>query len=165
MEHYQLVIQFLERVVDENIKSVEKLSNVKFIQEEQRREVAEILAVLKNGLKDDLKRHVSEESSKTRRDVEKLSDKYDELNKEVKEHRERSKEIDIVLKDIRNKGLWIRGFITLVVALATIAGAFITLSKIAGWSDPQQQVKIHQPQIFEGSDPRSTNDYNRMTNP
>lgn len=155
-EQNQLIIQFLERVVDENIKATEKLTHVKFMQEEQRREVAEVLAVLKNGLKDDIKKHMSDETSKSRKDYEKLLDKFEDLFDEIKEHRERAKEIDEVLKDIRKKGMWFRGAIALIVALATIAGAFITLSRVAGWPQAKQPTSIVQPQNPAGTTSSNT---------
>jgi hypothetical protein len=152
-EQNQLIIQFLERVVDENIKTAEKMSSVKFLQEEQRREVGEVLRVLRNGLRDDIKKHISNESETTRNRFEALVVKYEklveqhaELYAEIKEHRERNAELDEVLKDIRKKGMWFRGAIALIVALATIAGAFVTLSRISGWSNTSQPAPIVQPQ-------------------
>lgn len=144
MEQNQLIIQFLERVVDENIKAAEKLSSVKFLQEEQRREVSEVLAMLRNGLKDDIKKHTSEESSKVRRDYEKLIEKIDPLFNEVKEHRKRFVRIDEVLTNIERRGMWFRGLVTIIVSISTIVGGFILLNRIVGWSQNQQENVIKQ---------------------
>lgn len=137
-EQNQLVIQFLERIVDENIKSSEKISNIKFVQEEQRREVNNILSILRNGLKDDIKDHFSAELEKHIKRLGQISEKQDELFKEIEDHRERNKDIDGVLRDIRKKGIWFRGTVALVVAIATIFGAVITISKITGWTNTQK---------------------------
>lgn len=145
MEQNQLIIQFLERVVDENIKAAEKLSAVKFLQEEQRREVSEVLTVLRNGLRDNINKHVSEESSKIRRDYEKTAEKMDTLFGEIKEHRERAAKIDKVLNDIERRGMWFRGIVSIIVAAATLAGGFIMLNRIILMSQNQQTTSITQP--------------------
>lgn len=137
-EQNQLVIQFLDRIVEENIKSSEKISNIKFVQEEQRKEVNNILAILRNGLKDDIKDHFSSELEKHIKKLEQISERQNELFKEIEGHRERNKDIDEVLKDIRKKGIWFRGIVTIIVAVATIAGAFMTVSKISGWTNSQK---------------------------
>lgn len=137
-EQNQLVIQFLERIVDENIKSSEKISNIKFVQEEQRKEVNNILTILRNGLKDDIKDHFSAELEKHIKRLEQIAEKQDELFKEIEGHRERNKDIDGVLKDIRKKGIWFRGTVAIIISIATIAGAFITISRISGWTNAQK---------------------------
>jgi len=143
-EQNQLVIQFLERIVDENIKSSEKISNIKFVQEEQRKEVNNILDILRNGLKDDIKDHFSAELEKHIKKLEEISNRQNELFKEIEVHRERNKDIDGVLRDIRKKGIWFRGTVAVIVAIATIAGAFITISRISGWSNPQKTTTPQQ---------------------
>lgn len=163
----QLVMQFLERVIDEHIASAEKLTHIKFLQQEQRSEVSEILKVLKNGLKDDLKNHFSKEIAAVRHDYEKLSARQDELFKELDQHRERAKGIDAVLKDIQKKGLWFRSIIVLIVSLATIAGGFVTLMRVTGWGKETSPTPIvtpqHQPSQPSGSPPQQA--INPLPNP
>ena len=75
----QIILQFIDRIVDENIKSAESLVSLKFSVEEQRQEINEILGVLKNGLRDDIKNHVSATVGEVSGKLVEIDKKYDSL--------------------------------------------------------------------------------------
>lgn len=136
-----LIIQFLERVVDENIKTAERMAKIEFLEEDIRKDVEEILHMLQNGLKAEIKSHVSEEFDSMKEEYRKLVEKHDELYKEVKEHRDRNEQLDKIVSDVRKKGLWVRALIAIVVSAATVAGAVIGISRLADSSPKTQQVQ------------------------
>jgi len=140
----QIILQFIDRIVDENIKSAESLVSLKFSVEEQRQEINEILRVLKNGLRDDIKNHVSTTVGEVSGKLTEIDKKYDNLVRENEKHNERNKEIDAVLSDIRKKGVWFRGVVILVSSVATIIAGFVYFSRVA--NNPKQNASIQQPQ-------------------
>jgi len=140
----QIILQFIDRIVDENIKSAESLVSLKFSVEEQRQEINEILSTLKNGLRDDIKNHVSNTVGEVSGKLTEIDKKYDNLVRENEKHNERNKEIDAVLSDIRKKGMWFRGAVILVSSVATIIAGFVYFSRVA--STPKQNTSIQQPQ-------------------
>ena len=147
----QIILQFIDRIVDENIKSAESLASLKFSVEEQRQEINEILGVLKNGLRDDIKNHVSATVGEVSGKLVEIDKKYDSLARENEKHNERNKEIDAVLSDIRKKGMWFRGAVILVSSVATIIAGFVYFSRVAG--TPKQNTSVQQPQQQHQSNP------------
>ena len=132
----QLILQFIDRIVDENIRSAEALTSLKFAIQEQRNEINEILQMLKNEIRTDIKDHVSSKSDNFKSGLivklEKIEAKFDTLATENREHIKRNEEIDRVLTDIRKKGIWFRGFLVVVTSIATIVAGAIYFSRVSG---------------------------------
>jgi len=159
----QIILQFIDRIVDENIKSAESLVSLKFSVEEQRQEINEILATLKNGLRDDIKNHVSDRVGEVSGKLTEIDKKYDTLVRENEKHNERNKEIDAVLSDIRKKGMWFRGAVILISSVATIIAGFVYFSRVAG--TPKQNTSIQQPQQNNSSGQPNQGNHPRSNTP
>jgi len=139
----QIILQFIDRIVDENIRSAEALTALKFAIQEQRNEINQILQMLKNEIRTDIKDHVNKKSEDFKADLisklEKIEGKFDTLAVENRDNIKRSEEIDKVLADIRRKGIWFRGFLVLITSVATIVAGAIYFSKVSGMGNPDTQ--------------------------
>jgi len=151
----QIILQFIDRIVDENIRSAEALTALKFAIQEQRAEISEVLDMLKNELRRDMKDHIDKKSDLVRdemiRQLESIEGKFDILASENKKGNDRNEQIDKVLTDIRKKGLWLRGVVVVAASLATLAAAALYFSRVTGIASDKSSPAIVQPDANNGS--------------
>lgn len=140
-----VIISVMEKLIDQSAKHSDQLSHIQFSQEEIRKETSSVSNIIKNNLPEDIKSFISSEIQKNQEEyskkLEEISLKQKEVLEEIKEHRERNTNIDEIIKDIKKKGMYIRSFVAIIVALATIAGGIITISRVSGWGKQDDDAK------------------------
>ncbi len=130
----QIILNFLDKVLDENIKNAQNLLSLKFAIDEQRADIDKILEEVRDNLKTDLKSYISQNNEQVIRkisDLEKtISGRTVEQETELIGHRKRAEKIEIMIDGITKKGRLIKWIAILVASLATLTGGVVALEKV-----------------------------------
>lgn len=135
----QVMLNFLDRMIDENVRSAEALASLRSIIAEHRAEQKESLGDLQekiekiqhqfsNGFKAEIKDHVSSEMEHTQDFINELK-KLMETEEEKKKRLAYYEKFDKFIDKISSPRFWAALFVSLVVGISTIMGALATAWK------------------------------------
>jgi len=122
----QVVLNFLDRMIDENIRSAEILAALKSEIHEQRGEVDKILRQFQNGFRTDIKTHVSQHADKQMDLLYEIKERL-ETKEEKKKRLTYYDKIEDFIDKVQSPKTWISLFVAFVVGIATLIGGIATL--------------------------------------
>ena len=137
----QIVLNFLDRVLDENMKCAEALVALRCSVDEERAELAKMSNDIQFNLRVELKTLITSENVKTREAVKKILEKLEEHEKFRKEDEERLQNVDQIISEFKKKGNFIRYMAIIAASLATFGGTLYAIVKSVASSDNSSTVQ------------------------
>lgn len=141
----QLIINFLDKMLDENIKCAQNLSSLKFNIDEQRDQIEKMSDETLITFKNEIKKSIVEESIKIRESTGKIFEKFAEFEKKNEEDKERLENIDQIIVDFKKRAGFLKYLAIILTSIATIIGGIATFTKVINWGDDAKNQNIVQP--------------------
>lgn len=153
----QVILNFLDRMIDETVRSAEALSALRSIIAEQRAEQKESISDVKdmldtierqfsNEFKSEIKDHISRKTEETRSIFdESLADfnKHVETEEEKKKRIEHYDRFEKFIQKVESPKFWVTLFVSFVISISTLVGGIATvvyrLPSIMGWSQSRNE--------------------------
>jgi VIT1/CCC1 family predicted Fe2+/Mn2+ transporter len=151
----QVILNFLDRMIDENVRFAEALSALRSVigehRSEQKESIADVLERIEkiehhfsNGFKSEIKEHVSAEAEAMQIIFKEIKDML-ETEEEKKSRAALDQKIDKFIDKISSPKFWATLAVSFVVAISTIIGGAATAwSKISPYLE-KKPVPIVQP--------------------
>ena len=145
----QLILNFLDRIIDENIRTAEAMVALKNAISEQRADINKVHSELANGLKSEIKDKILEEASREREILRELKDliravegrletekdrdaRFEYYKKIEKQGANLTRKLDSFTGMVKSPKTWMIIAISLIVALSSLIGGIYKLSTIIG---------------------------------
>ena len=129
----QLILNFLDRMIDENTKNAEAMIALKTAVSEQRIDLDKVLAEFSNGFKSEIKDKILDEASKEReilREIKAMISAVEGKQETEKQREERFryyKKLNSFIQKFESPKTWIKLGISFIVALSLLTGGVATL--------------------------------------
>jgi len=153
----QVILNFLDRMIDETVRSAEALSALRSIIAEQRAEQKESISDVKemldtierqfsNEFKSEIKDHISRKTEETRSIFDEgMADlsKHVETAEDKKRRIEHYDRFEKFIQKVESPKFWMTLFVSFVISISTLVGGIATviyrLPAIMGWSQPRNE--------------------------
>ena len=128
----QIILNFLDRMIDESIKNAEALSAMKSAITEQRTDIGEIKTEINNIFE------------KERDILQDIKDRI-ESTEERQEHKNHCKNVEKFIDQVRSPKTWVALGVSFIVAISAIIGGVATIVyRLPEWANKSNSVVQHQ---------------------